>query len=109
MIALWIISLHLLGDYVTQTNAMAARKLTDWRIRTLHVAVYTLPFAVLAVAVGGTWQPWIFPLLVFVPHWITDCRRWASPDPWPPKPIMVDQTIHALCLAIAATLCYGLA
>ena len=108
MLGLWIIALHFMGDYVTQTNWIAARKLTDWRVRTLHVALYSVPFAVLAMTLGGTWQPWAFPLLVAVPHWITDSRRWASPEPWPPKPIMVDQAIHMMCLAVAATVCYGM-
>ncbi len=101
MVALMVLGLHMLGDYVTQTDRMAKEKLVNWRVRTLHVTVYTLPFW--AYGYFEHWAWWV-PLAIFAAHWITDCRRWASGDKWASKPIMVDQTLHVLQLAIILSL-----
>lgn len=108
MLALWIIALHMFGDYVVQTHWIAMGKLDSWKVRTVHVALYSAPFAVLAAYLGGTWQPWAFPLLVAIPHWLTDSVRWCPGHPWNLKALMVDQSIHLLCLAAAGSTCYGL-
>lgn len=97
MTALIVLALHMLGDFVTQTDDMAKLKFLDWKVRTVHVFLYTGPFYVLGINAG--WPLWV-PFAIFAAHWITDCRRWASGDKWPPKPIMVDQTLHILQLAI---------
>ncbi len=39
--------LHLLGDYITQTDKMATKKTTEWKWAISHAAVYTLPFVLL--------------------------------------------------------------
>lgn len=136
-IALGFVALHLIGDFVTQTPWMAANKMTrhddeagppcedcglrsrcpDWRdrrrwaaavVRTGHVATYSLPFIPLGL-LGGLSFPAALLLgaAVFVPHWLIDCRRWASPEPWPAKPIMVDQSLHAAHLAIVFAAFFG--
>jgi len=93
----------MVGEYVTQTDWMAAHKLTDWRPRLAHVATYTAGFAVVAAqAQMSLPRAAAFLLAIFVPHFVVDCRRWASGEHWPPKPIMVDQAIHAACLAATA-------
>ncbi|MEO1700266.1 MAG: DUF3307 domain-containing protein [Planctomycetota bacterium] len=107
LLPLWIVSLHLLGDFVLQWHSIAQAKLGDWRARTLHVVVYAAPFSALAMALGGAWQPWAFPLLVAVPHWLTDSVRWCPGHPWPLKPLLVDQALHLCALTIAAQVCYG--
>ena len=94
---LLILSLHMIGDFVTQNNRMAQLKFSDWRWRTIHVVVYTLPFCGLYLIAP---LPWWAIIAVFVAHWITDCRRWASGEEWAPKPIMVDQSLHIAQLAI---------
>jgi hypothetical protein len=100
---LTILACHMVGEYVTQTDWMAARKLLDWRPRLAHVALYTAGFvAVAAQAHMGLPRAAAFLLAVGGPHFVVDCRRWASGATWPPKPILVDQSIHAVCLAIAA-------
>ena len=107
-VALFFIALHMIGDYVTQTNWMAANKLRSGGVRTLHVLIYSIPFWVLGCLSLPTGENGILLFVsVFIPHWIIDCRRWASPDPWPPKPIMVDQSLHALHLAIIFFCFYG--
>lgn len=97
MIALQILALHMMGDFVIQNDWMAKRKFTSRLVLTLHVLTYTALFA--ASAFLQHW-PWWVPVLVFVTHWITDSRRWASDKYWSCKPIMVDQTIHIVTLAI---------
>lgn len=135
-IALFFVAFHMIGDYVTQTNWMARYKMAaGWptstercsdygmlepaqhsrldreinaaEVRTLHVFLYTLPFVILGILTLSSSQAFWSSLSIFVPHWIIDCRRWASPDPWPPKPIMVDQALHALHLAIVFAVFYG--
>lgn len=98
MSGLDILAAHMIGDYILQTNWIAARKLEDWRVRTLHVTLYCLPFFVLT----GDWR---FLVGVWLTHFITDSRRWASGKHWAPKPILVDQTIHIASLAILVRLC----
>ena len=105
MLSIWLIALHMLGDYILQTNWMAANKFKSASVRSVHVFCYTVPFAVFAGIVAPTAiKAMAFTLGVFVLHWITDCRRWASDKPWCAKPIMVDQTLHMLQLAALSTL-----
>lgn len=105
MLGLWLLSLHMLGDYILQTDGMAANKLQSARVRTLHVLVYTCPFAPLACLYSTTLaRAGLFTALVFITHWVTDSRRWASDKVWPPKPILIDQSLHLLSLALLGTL-----
>ena len=102
-IDLTIIACHMVGDYLTQTDWMAARKFADWRPRLAHVAVYTAGFAVVPLQAHLSLdRAAAFLLAVAVPHFIVDCRRWASAEVWPFKPVMVDQSLHAICLAATA-------
>lgn len=108
MTGLELIAAHMLGDYITQTDYMAAHKLTNAKVRALHVTVYTLGFvpfllwAGVAPVVAG-----MFLGAVWITHFITDCRRWASGKGWAPKPILVDQAIHLITLAILARLFFS--
>jgi hypothetical protein len=100
-LALPILAAHMVGDYLTQTDWMAENKLKSWKALTLHVAVYTTCFIPVVLLARLAVEPaCLFLGLIFVTHWITDSRRWASGDKWPPKPILVDQTIHITTLAI---------
>ena len=122
MLSIWLIALHMLGDYILQNNWMAANKFKSAFVRTVHVSCYTVPFAVFAYLwlkinhlspttdLFGLLHCRVFVRLpafvegVFICHWITDCRRWASDKPWCAKPIMVDQTLHLLQLAALSCL-----
>lgn len=102
MIALALIAAHMVGDYIVQTGWMAAHKLTDWRVRMVHVTAYTLCFAPVIFLMTDLDQrqaSWMLSL-IWVTHFITDSRRWASDKQWCAKPIMVDQTIHLVTLAM---------
>lgn len=51
--------LHLVGDYVTQTDWMAKNKVNSWFPAIIHAFVYSLPFLLIAsplqvLAIGGT-------------------------------------------------------
>lgn len=89
------------GDFVFQSHRMAEHKFTSIAVRTAHVAVYTLCMCV-ALFVWNVPRDnaLSFLLAIFVSHWITDSRRWASGDEWPARPIMVDQSLHIIALAI---------
>lgn len=105
MLGLDLIAAHMLGDYILQTDEMAKAKLTDWRVRLWHVITYSWAFVLV-----GMWhtrdlrQSLLFALAVAVTHFITDSKRWASGEKWPPKPILVDQTIHLITLAVLGRL-----
>lgn len=43
---------HLFGDYVLQSHVMATRKTSSWRWAVVHAAAYSIPFAVLFMALG---------------------------------------------------------
>lgn len=102
MSSLLLLAGHMLGDYILQTDHMAAFKLKSARVRALHVSVYCLGFLLL-VPLAGLTDPGrlaLFLVLLWATHFATDCRRWASADKWPPKPILVDQSIHIVTLAL---------
>lgn len=96
-----LIAAHLTGDYLLQSDHMARNKLADWHVRLQHVSLYTLPFALIAAASRAGWRrALLFVILVFFSHFITDSRRWASAGSWAPKPIIIDQSLHIVSLAV---------
>jgi len=99
---LWgdVLVCHLVGDFILQTDFIAARKLRDWRIRLLHVALYLLPFLWIVFSYSSSViRGVIFLVAVGVTHFILDSGRIASGENWPPKPIVVDQVWHLVTLA----------
>ena len=111
----WLLVTHLIGDFVLQTNEMAARKRGQllWTLR--HVAVYLVGVSVVisAYAVRHTVSGILVVLLVLFlggTHTLLDRTslvKWvmgglkSSPDhPW--LPIVVDQVMHLFTLAIVA-------
>jgi len=99
--ALEILALHMIGDFVLQTDEMATLKLTSPLVRFFHVLDYWVVFAVWGVifySINGLY----FAGTVAVTHYIIDSFRFYSDHPWPPKSIMVDQTLHIATLAVLA-------
>jgi hypothetical protein len=104
VLALDLIAAHLVGDFLLQTRWMALNKLEHWQPRLVHVLVYSLPFVlVLSVDHVALGRAALFLGLNFAAHFVIDSRRWASAE-WPPKPILVDQALHAATLAALAHL-----
>ena len=64
--------LHLIGDYVTQTDKMASKKLTDIRYALLHAFIYSVPFY-LFIDISIT----AF-LVIFLTHAVIDRYRLAK-------------------------------
>lgn len=61
MAAYWLLVLHLVGDYLLQSDWMALQKTKNWWPAVAHVLVYTLPFGFLfhwqlapLLLIGGT-------------------------------------------------------
>ena len=105
MYGLDLIAAHMVGDYLLQTDAMARGKRHNWRIRALHVSLYVVPFLLLLLTYPIRPDRMAeFLALLWVTHFVTDSRQWASGVHWPPKPILVDQSIHLATLALLARL-----
>lgn len=100
-----LVAAHLVGDYVLQTNEQAVRKFEDSGVRAAHVTSYAACFLpVLLVSRAPVGSKLLFLVLLWLAHYATDSRRWASGEEWPPKPILVDQAIHAVQLAVLGRL-----
>lgn len=79
-LALGLLIAHLLGDYVFQSDWMATGKLSRWWPAIVHGVTYTIPFALLALALGG-----ISPLALAVicgTHIVIDRYRLAKYLVW---------------------------
>lgn len=115
--------LHLLGDYVTQTNWMAREKLRRWSAALVHALVYALPFALLQPSWAAWWVIFGSHALIdryalarhviflrsklFAPQlrW-ADCRETGFGPQVPPYKafwlmVITDNTLH-LCINYAA-------
>ncbi len=95
----------MVGDFVLQTNEEAQGKFDDAALRMKHVQKYGnafVPFLLWRWYKGDTtFARAFFGLWALnLAHYITDSRRWASGEEWPPKPILVDQAIHLVQLAL---------
>lgn len=107
MLGLDLIAAHMVGDYILQSDEMARLKLTDSFVRFVHVTLYTIPMIIVALLHSTTpTSVLFFSMFVWISHFMTDSKRWASGDRWPPKPILVDQAIHLVTLAVASRLIY---
>ena len=63
--------LHLLGDYVTQTDWMANNKTQKKWIAVLHAFIYTLPFVLLTQSIVALF-------VIFATHAVIDHYRLAT-------------------------------
>lgn len=105
MLSMYLIAAHMAGDYLFQSQEMATKKLTDRLIRLQHVTVYTacfVPVVILQELNHGVSSIKAFAFLVglFLAHFLTDSKRWRTSNPWPAMPILQDQSLHAVQLAI---------
>jgi len=62
--------LHLVGDYLTQTNKMATEKVKSSLWAVIHAVIYALPF----LLIGS----WIAVLVIFKTHFLIDRFRLAK-------------------------------
>lgn len=99
MVGLDIVAAHIAGDFLLQTDWMAARKLTCAWARAWHVSAYSLPLALVALLHGSLLHAALFVALVWVSHYVIDSHRWTFGSVWPHKALVVDQALHLLTLA----------
>lgn len=99
MLGLYLVASHMAGDYLFQSAYMAAHKLRSRLVRLSHVAVYCLCFLPVAVVYGG-WAAPFFLLALGVVHYLTDSKRWRTSNPWPAMPILQDQSLHVVQIAV---------
>lgn len=106
MLGLDLIAAHLVADFLFQTDRMAERKLHSARVRAAHAGIHVLVFLPLVLwhARDRLLHGLVFLLLLGLTHFAIDSRRWASGERWAPKPILVDQTLHIVTLAVLARL-----
>jgi hypothetical protein len=65
--------LHLIGDYVLQTEQMAVRKLHSWRWAIVHALVYSAPFFIYLGIINGNWTQGLTAwLVIFGTHAVID-------------------------------------
>lgn len=121
MIALYLIAAHFAGDFLLQSRWHAARKLDDVGVRASHVTWYAVAFIPVVAAVAPSNTSAVgFLVWLWVLHFLTDSRRFHSsigdwlhwnldrktrglrlaPNPWAPMPILIDQSLHLVQLAI---------
>jgi hypothetical protein len=124
VIGLYLLAAHLVGDFLLQTRWQAAQKLVSARVRARHVAAYLIPFVVLLAYLRPSWGRAVaFVCLLAVLHFLTDSRRFTStpgewvvwavrrerygllvppldPNPWPAMPLMIDQSLHVVQIAV---------
>ena len=103
-ISLLVLGMHLVGDFVIQTDRMAAKKFESVRARLDHVASYHLAFlpAIFFLTITQ-----FIHLIVFsaVTHYIIDSERWAKPkEQFENYPIWVDQALHIISLGLIVAL-----
>lgn len=102
----WLLIGHLVGDFLLQTNWMAARKTSSYAALLAHVTVYTLCVFTFALPAGGI--SYEAMAVVFATHAFLD-RRWfvrfwtralngAEGAPW--LNVVSDQCWHLLILAL---------
>jgi hypothetical protein len=114
--------LHLIGDYLTQTNWMATEKTKAQAPAMAHAIVYSLPFLLLGPSITAFCVIWwthffidhyrLARYVVFAKNWITQPLRWADcsatgyhkdTPPWLAFWLLIiaDNTLH-LCINYAA-------
>lgn len=101
--SLELIALHMLGDFILQNERMAQNKLKSVAVRFVHVNLYAFPFLIWAAYFYGLNGVWFY-LSVWATHFAVDSHRFAANHPYPPKPILIDQSLHIISLAVLARL-----
>ncbi len=105
----WIFA-HLIGDYIFQTDWMAANKKRSSMACTIHVITYILPFIFCNIS-------WIAFYLIAVEHWIQDrtnvvvifmrlkgSAKFTEPPMAPWSIIVTDNILHILWIAFVVYL-----
>lgn len=104
LIVLALIWLHVISDFILQSDKMATSKSKSNKWLTIHVSVYSILFLIF-------FGP-LYAAVNFIAHWFTDwvssritSRLWAEKKVhWFFVVIGIDQAIHASCLLLTIPL-----
>lgn len=113
-----LLLLHLLGDYVTQTDWMAKNKTTNWHPAIAHGVAYSLPFFILDISALAWFVIFsthvvidrfrLARYMIFAKNWLhnrqlkwKDCNKTGYPNDMPPwmsvwLMIVADNFLHLL-------------
>lgn len=105
MIGLELLAAHMVGDYILQNDWMANRKQRSTMALLAHCLLYTMCFLPFLEYARTAVHAGLFSALLLLSHAIIDHRRWTLGSTWPPKALMIDQTLHIVVLAILARFC----
>lgn len=103
-VGLWLLTLHLIGDFPLQPDWMAQRKVDEWQIRVLHCWIHAKLVWIMGVIALPTWgDAAILSAWVFASHFAIDSRRWFNPkDGWGETWVWLnDQILHLIALSLA--------
>jgi Protein of unknown function (DUF3307) len=93
-----LLTAHLLGDFVAQTDAMAASKRRPG-VLLFHAAIH----AALAYLLLGRWRLWPVAAAVFIVHGVIDSLKARTRSG--PRLFLADQAAHLAAIAGLAALC----
>lgn len=103
LLGLDLLAAHMVGDYILQNDWMAKNKRKYFGVLVFHSVVYALSFGLLAqFYTNDPVKRALFFVGIIFAHVLVDKVDWQMGNPWPPKGILVDQTIHIVVLAILA-------
>lgn len=97
---LCVLAAHAAGDFLLQPKWMGTNKLDSRAVRALHVVVYTAVF--IPIVMASKWtsrQSVTFLGTVATTHFAIDSDRWNDT-----VPILVDQVLHGIALAVSFAL-----
>lgn len=99
LLVVWIA--HLIGDFVLQTDRIAAEKDRKAEAMAVHGVLYALPFAAVAFLYGGRASFLGTCAALALTHLAIDVskRWWRTRQPWT---YLLDQCLHVLSLFSAA-------
>lgn len=96
----YALAAHATGDFLLQTSWMGENKLDSRAVRALHVVIYTAAFVPIVIASEWTnRQSVTFLGTVATTHFAIDSRRWTGT-----VPILFDQVLHGIALAVSFAL-----
>lgn len=106
-----ILAGHMLGDFIVQTDWMAANKEHVWKANIIHAVSYNLMMAALVLPFWHSWEAYVFLAISTGTHALFDRRwptrwvlnvthsKWFATQFW--GVIATDQAIHISILAIS--------
>lgn len=102
-VELWLLTLHLIGDFPLQPQWMVQNKTDRFDILIAHSGIHAALFAPLGFFIYPTHVgAYLFTSWIFFSHVVIDSRRWVEPkEEWRSPEVWVwlnDQILHLIAL-----------